>query len=87
MSDFVEGENSIANDVSTIMKGDEADKAADFANYFCSYGFLYHQKQMVCLELADPPLSPVTSHNSLSLSSLVNGSCSYESLSLCHSFE
>ena len=48
MSDFVEGENSIANDVSTIMKGDEADKAADFANYFCSYGFLYHQKQMVC---------------------------------------
>lgn len=34
-------------DESPIMKGSEADKAADFANYFCSYGFLYHQKQML----------------------------------------
>lgn len=24
------------------------DKAADFANYFCTYGFLYHQKDMLC---------------------------------------
>lgn len=35
------------NDCSTIMKGTEADKAADFANYFCSYAYLYHQKQML----------------------------------------
>ena len=35
------------NDSSTIMKGTEADKAADFANYFCSYAYLYHQKQML----------------------------------------
>lgn len=34
-------------DGSTIMKGTEADKAADFANYFCSYSYLYHQKQML----------------------------------------
>ena len=24
-----------------------AEKAADFANYFCTYGFLYHQKDML----------------------------------------
>mmetsp|Transcript_17318 Transcript_17318/g.18060 ORF Transcript_17318/g.18060 Transcript_17318/m.18060 type:complete len:373 (+) Transcript_17318:51-1169(+) len=35
------------NDISTIMRGNEADKAADFANYFCSYAYLYHQKQML----------------------------------------
>lgn len=23
------------------------DKGADFANYFCTYGFLYHQKEML----------------------------------------
>lgn len=34
-------------DESPIMKGGEADKAADFANYFCTYGYLYHQKQML----------------------------------------
>lgn len=34
-------------DTSPIMKGSEADKAADFANYFCSYAYLYHQKQML----------------------------------------
>ena len=34
-------------DGSSIMKGSEADKAADFANYFCSYSYLYHQKQML----------------------------------------
>jgi protein arginine N-methyltransferase 1 len=34
-------------DNSPIMQGNEADKAADFANYFCSYSFLYHQKQML----------------------------------------
>jgi protein arginine N-methyltransferase 1 len=25
----------------------KADKAADFANYFCTYAFLYHQKEML----------------------------------------
>lgn len=35
------------NDSSPIMQGTEADKAADFANYFCSYAYLYHQKQML----------------------------------------
>jgi protein arginine N-methyltransferase 1 len=34
-------------DRSPIMQGTEADKAADFANYFCSYSYLYHQKQML----------------------------------------
>jgi type I protein arginine methyltransferase len=29
------------------MQGTEADKAADYANYFCSYAYLYHQKQML----------------------------------------
>mmetsp|Transcript_50110 Transcript_50110/g.121414 ORF Transcript_50110/g.121414 Transcript_50110/m.121414 type:complete len:442 (+) Transcript_50110:137-1462(+) len=28
-------------------KGDEKAKASDFANYFCSYAQLYHQKQML----------------------------------------
>ena len=27
--------------------GDEKAKATDFANYFCSYSQLYHQKQML----------------------------------------
>jgi hypothetical protein len=39
-------------DCSTIMQGTEADKAADFANYFCSYAYLYHQKQMVSSTVA-----------------------------------
>ncbi|KAK9101919.1 hypothetical protein Sjap_019173 [Stephania japonica] len=26
----------------------EVDKGVDFANYFCTYGFLYHQKEMLC---------------------------------------
>eukprot|EP01035_Chromulina_nebulosa_P021290 gene21290-27585_t len=34
-------------DISPIMQGNEADKAADYANYFCSYAYLYHQKQML----------------------------------------
>lgn len=42
MSKFTENE-----DTSPIMQGTEADKAADFANYFCSYAYLYHQKQML----------------------------------------
>ena len=35
------------DDSSPIMRGTEADRAADFANYFCSYSYLYHQKQML----------------------------------------
>jgi type I protein arginine methyltransferase len=34
-------------DSSPIMQGTAADKAADYANYFCSYSYLYHQKQML----------------------------------------
>ena len=34
-------------DGSEIMKGSEAAKAADYANYFSAYSFLYHQKQML----------------------------------------
>ena len=37
----------IEQDGSSIMKGGDAEKASDFANYFCSYAFLYHQKQML----------------------------------------
>jgi hypothetical protein len=44
MSEFSAEE---VNDGSTIMKGTAADKAADYANYFCSYSYLYHQKQML----------------------------------------
>eukprot|EP00244_Chara_vulgaris_P008433 TRINITY_DN3312_c0_g2_i2.p1 TRINITY_DN3312_c0_g2~~TRINITY_DN3312_c0_g2_i2.p1 ORF type:complete len:429 (-),score=61.18 TRINITY_DN3312_c0_g2_i2:460-1746(-) len=29
------------------MKRAPVDKGADFANYFCTYGFLYHQKEML----------------------------------------
>ena len=39
--------NEDVTDCSSIMQGTEADKAADFANYFCSYAYLYHQKQML----------------------------------------
>uniref|UniRef100_A0A7S2V4Q5 Methyltransferase domain-containing protein n=1 Tax=Fibrocapsa japonica TaxID=94617 RepID=A0A7S2V4Q5_9STRA len=34
-------------DVETLIVGNSAAKAADYANYFCSYAFLYHQKQML----------------------------------------
>lgn len=30
-----------------VSKGTGVDKAADFANYFCTYAFLYHQKEML----------------------------------------
>ena len=46
MSEFESGEREPV-DSSPIMKGGEAAKAADFANYFCSYAYLYHQKQML----------------------------------------
>ena len=34
-------------DTRVICAGTEAEKASDFANYFCSYAYLYHQKQML----------------------------------------
>ena len=40
-------DSAIPEDESPIMRGGEAEKAADFANYFCSYAYLYHQKQML----------------------------------------
>ncbi len=41
--------NFVSENDSSIMKYDDsgAAKAADFANYFCSYAELYHQKQML----------------------------------------
>lgn len=39
--------SEVIPDESPIMQGTEADKAADYANYFCSYSYLYHQKQML----------------------------------------
>lgn len=36
-----------ASDSSVIMSGNEAAKAADYANYFSAYSYLYHQKQML----------------------------------------
>lgn len=55
MSEFADGGAAPAQekgkDESTIMRyaqdQDEAQKAADYANYFCSYSYLYHQKQML----------------------------------------
>mmetsp|Transcript_6345 Transcript_6345/g.18584 ORF Transcript_6345/g.18584 Transcript_6345/m.18584 type:complete len:414 (-) Transcript_6345:178-1419(-) len=41
------GRVAVPNDTSLVMKGGNAAKAADFANYFCSYAYLYHQKQML----------------------------------------
>lgn len=46
MSEFTTPSVEI-EDTSPIMQGGEAAKAADFANYFCSYAYLYHQKQML----------------------------------------
>ena len=47
MAEFTGEKKSNEKDCSTIMQGTEGDKAADFANYFCSYSYLHHQKQMV----------------------------------------
>eukprot|EP00638_Chattonella_subsalsa_P005239 CAMPEP_0117765180 /NCGR_PEP_ID=MMETSP0947-20121206/19936_1 /TAXON_ID=44440 /ORGANISM="Chattonella subsalsa, Strain CCMP2191" /LENGTH=407 /DNA_ID=CAMNT_0005587741 /DNA_START=71 /DNA_END=1294 /DNA_ORIENTATION=- len=42
----VNADDTEVRDVEIYMKSDK-DKATDFANYFCSYAFLYHQKQML----------------------------------------
>jgi protein arginine N-methyltransferase 1 len=41
--------NVIENEGAEIpsFQGSERAKASDFANYFCSYAQLYHQKQML----------------------------------------
>ncbi|CAJ1891883.1 unnamed protein product [Cylindrotheca closterium] len=50
-SDSVEGINPFPNTSGNgeipSFQGDEKAKASDFANYFCSYAQLYHQKQML----------------------------------------
>ena len=38
--------SSSSNNIPTF-DGDEQAKATDFANYFCAYAQLYHQKQML----------------------------------------
>lgn len=49
MSTFYTNSNSrpTPDDSSAIMKGGDAAKAADYANYFSAYAYLYHQKQML----------------------------------------
>lgn len=39
--------NTSGNGEIPSFQGDEKAKASDFANYFCSYAQLYHQKQML----------------------------------------
>jgi hypothetical protein len=39
--------NTSGNDEIPSFNGDAKAKATDFANYFCSYAQLYHQKQML----------------------------------------
>jgi protein arginine N-methyltransferase 1 len=39
--------NTSGNGEIPSFNGDEKAKASDFANYFCSYAQLYHQKQML----------------------------------------
>eukprot|EP00526_Cylindrotheca_closterium_P009713 CAMPEP_0113627860 /NCGR_PEP_ID=MMETSP0017_2-20120614/14432_1 /TAXON_ID=2856 /ORGANISM="Cylindrotheca closterium" /LENGTH=425 /DNA_ID=CAMNT_0000538137 /DNA_START=123 /DNA_END=1400 /DNA_ORIENTATION=+ /assembly_acc=CAM_ASM_000147 len=50
-SDNIEGINPFPNTSGDgeipSFQGDEKAKASDFANYFCSYAQLYHQKQML----------------------------------------
>ncbi|XP_057968207.1 protein arginine N-methyltransferase PRMT10 [Malania oleifera] len=41
--------NGVAGDRAASSHGGAVvDKGVDFANYFCTYGFLYHQKEMLC---------------------------------------
>ncbi|KAA8535047.1 hypothetical protein F0562_030050 [Nyssa sinensis] len=41
--------NGVAGDLTATSNGSATvDKSVDFANYFCTYGFLYHQKEMLC---------------------------------------
>ena len=47
--------NTSGNGEIPSFQGDEKAKASDFANYFCSYAQLYHQKQMLaCLLYTSP---------------------------------
>ncbi|KAI8570856.1 hypothetical protein RHMOL_Rhmol01G0070000 [Rhododendron molle] len=40
--------NGVANGVAAGSGGRGVDKGVDYANYFCTYSFLYHQKEMLC---------------------------------------
>lgn len=42
------GEDGLANGKVSELDG-EAPEATDFANYFCTYAYLYHQKVCVCV--------------------------------------
>ena len=46
MSEMSETAETVGG-VTEMMLGDEGTKAADYANYFVSYAYLYHQKQML----------------------------------------
>ena len=41
------GSSSSSNDIPTFDPTNEKSKATDYANYFCAYAQLYHQKQML----------------------------------------
>ena len=41
------GSSSSSNDIPTFDPSNEKSKATDYANYFCAYAQLYHQKQML----------------------------------------
>ncbi|KAF8406976.1 hypothetical protein HHK36_006097 [Tetracentron sinense] len=40
--------SSANGDRTASSNGVSVDRGVDFANYFCTYGFLYHQKEMLC---------------------------------------
>ena len=41
------GSSSSGNNIPTFDPTNEKSKATDYANYFCAYAQLYHQKQML----------------------------------------
>ena len=41
------GSSGSSNDIPTFDPTNEKSKATDYANYFCAYAQLYHQKQML----------------------------------------
>ena len=45
--EFMNASTAIGQDEIPSYNGTEKEKASDYANYFCSYAQLYHQKQML----------------------------------------
>lgn len=45
--EFINASTTIGADEIPSFNGSEKEKASDYANYFCSYAQLYHQKQML----------------------------------------